>query len=327
MRTASASDTLHTNSVTTEFPGAAMAIVEDGALVSTSAWGYANVATGQRASPETPFAIGSISKQFAAAAILLLVQSGVLSLDERLDTYVPSLANAAKIGLRMLLWHTAGLHDSTESDEHPWPTRGRVSPAQLFSILADDAPDFEPGTSYRYSNVNYIALAHIVAIASAMPYGEFLKTRIFAPLGMENSLQGYEAQQQLDVALPYETEAFVPVEEPYTLDLLYGAGDIVSTAHDLARWNIALFERRLLKRQALEIFWSPGRLSNGTPVPYAMGWVPDGPELWHNGYSYKSGGYCYNAIVPAHRRAFTVLTNLDVHTARPRIATLHAHAK
>ncbi len=333
MRAARHADALHARltAVLTAFPGAAIAVVTNGAIVREEGSGYANIANAEKASVHTPFAIGSISKQFTAAAILLLVQSGRLSLDDRLDAFVPSLPNAATITLRTLLWHTAGLHDSTESNEHPWPTRGTVSPDQLFAILATDEPDFEPGTAFRYSNVNYIALAHIVALASRMHYGTFLKSRIFSPLGMKRTLQGFEAQQQLAVALPYETAAFIPVEEPYTLDLLYGAGDIVSTAHDLALWNIALMERQLLTAESFDAFWSAGRLEDGRPVPYAMGWVPDTRdgvrELWHNGYSLKSGGYCYNAIVPEERSAVTVLTNLEMRTARPLIATLHPHAK
>jgi CubicO group peptidase (beta-lactamase class C family) len=142
------------------------------------------MATKTTATPETRFAIGSITKQFTAAAVLLLAEQGKLSLDDKLTRYVPEIPNADKITLRMLLNQDSGLHNYPNTREHDWPMSGAIPPEKIIAILKMDKPDFAPGEKWAYSNTNYAVLAYIVARVAGMTYAAFLQKNIFAPLTM-----------------------------------------------------------------------------------------------------------------------------------------------
>ena len=294
-------------------PGFVLAVVRGGRAVYARGFGVANVARSVPVTPRTRFAIGSLSKQFTATAVLRLRDAGKLGLDDRLATYVPSLPNANAITLRMLLNQNSGLHNFPLTTEHAWPLQGAIDPQRIIDILATDKPDFEPGTKWAYSNANYAALAYVAARTSGMPYGRYLARTIFTPLGMTSSADGYAAQQA-GTATPYEgTGTFTVPEPPLSLDLFYGAGGIVSTADDMVRWDAALMRGTLLGAASMHDLWTAGTLANGKPVRYAMGFVPstlDGHrEVWHNGLTPYAGGYCYNAIFPDDDLAVIVLSN------------------
>lgn len=145
-----------------------------------------------------------------------------------------------------------------------------------------------------------------------MTYDAYLRSAIFRPLGMTSTANGHGAQDR--AAVPYTGHGtFSALPERLSLDLYYGAGSIVSTAHDMARWDAALLRGALLSPGSRRDLWSPGHLSSGDPVPYAMGFVPatvaGHREVWHNGLSPFAGGYCYNAIFPDDDLAVVVLTN------------------
>jgi CubicO group peptidase (beta-lactamase class C family) len=151
----------------------------------------------------TPFAIGSLTKQLTAAAIMLLVRERKLSLSDDLSNYVPSLPGAGRITLRMLLDQNSGLHNYPRLSEHAWPTQGAIPLASLLAILSTDTLDFSPGAKWEYSNSNYAALAAVVERVSGVPFGAFLRTQIFEPLHMTASDFGYAAQQSGAVAIGY----------------------------------------------------------------------------------------------------------------------------
>ncbi len=292
-------------------PGIAVAVVHNGKIVTAQGFGYADIAAKRAVTPDTRFAIGSVTKQFTAAAIMLLVHDGKLRLDDTLATYVPRLPNAKAITLRMLLNQTSGLHNYPLLSEHLWPMKGKISTSTILSYLASDRPDFSPGTKWAYSNANYAALAAVIEKASGESYGTFLQRRFFAPLAMANSGYGFLAQTNAPIAVGYEKgQAEIPA---LSLDLYSGAGGIVSSADDLARWDIALMSNTLLGKADIETMWTPGELSDGSKNDYAMGWVPTQiaghREVWHNGLAPDAGGYCYNAVFPDDHVAVVVLTN------------------
>ena len=291
-------------------PGAVMAVMRDGRVVDVQAFGVVD-ASGTPTSANTRFAIGSLTKQFTAAAILMLASEEKLSLDDRLARFFPKLPNANLITLRMLLNQTSGLHNYPLTTEHAWPLFGSIDPSRLFAFFEEDRPDFAPGTKWEYSNTNYAVLAGIVAQVSHVPYGEFLQGHIFGPLHMTSTGYGYAVQH--GVAQATWQGQWVPATEQLSLDLYYGAGGIVSTAGDLMRWDAALMSGTLLDADAMRAFWSAGHLNDGSPTTYAMGFVPssvDGhADVWHNGLAPFTGGYCYNAIFPDDRIAVVVLTN------------------
>ena len=292
-------------------PGFSMVVVHDGKIVYARGFGVADVKTRTPVTPETRFAIGSVSKQFAAVSILLLAERGELSLDDHLSAYLPAMPNARRITVRELLNQTSGLHNFPSSAEHHWPLHGPIEPDTLFEILETDRSDFTPGTKWEYSNTNYATLAAIVAAVSGVPYGDFLQRNIFEPLHMTASGSGYEAQA--GTATPYRGVAPYARQRDLSLDLFYGAGGVVSTASDLAAWDLALMQGRLLGASSMQELWSAGTLATGARVPYAMGFVPtilDGHrEVWHNGLTPGAGGYCFNAIFPDDELAVIVLSN------------------
>ncbi len=183
----------------------------------------------------------------------------------------------------------------------------------MLSILQTDKPDFEPGTQWAYSNANYTLLAAVVARAAGLDEASFLQANVFGPLQMTASGFGYAAQQRPGLATPYYgTTSFQP-QPVRSLDLFAGAGGMVSNAPDMAAWDVALMSGSLLDATSMHALWSPGALSNGTPVAYAMGFEPASigghREVWHNGLTPGAGGYCYNAIFPNDKLAVIVLSN------------------
>lgn len=294
-------------------PGFALAVWHKGQVVFANGYGYADVATKTPVLSTTRFPIGSITKQFTAASILLQAEHGRLTLDDRLSRFLPEMPNADKITIRMLLNQTSGLHNFPLTSEHSWPLEGQIDPKRLLAILKTDKPDFSPGEKWGYSNTNYAVLAEIIARSSGLSFEQFLQQNIFTPLVMTASGVGYQAQK--GIATPYEGTAgnFAPVPVPLSLDLFYGAGNIVSDASDLMRWDATLIGGRLLNLAAMRELWTAGKLANGQPVNYAMGFVPASigghRELWHNGYTPLAGGYCLNAIFPDDQLAVVVLSN------------------
>jgi len=294
--------------------GSSVAVVRDGTIVLDAQHGYVDPKRAHPVDAGTRFAIGSLTKQFTAAGILLLAERKQLSLDDPLAKYLPQLPNASTITLRMLLDQTSGLHNYP-TREHDWPIAGPIAPSAIFAVLATDRPDFPPGTQWEYSNSNYAALAGVIARVSGMPYQTFLARNIFEPLKMTQTSYGYAGQRAGNLAGSYAGPAFAVMRPQVSLDLYYGAGGLISTAHDLALWDIALLEGRVLESASMQAFFEPGHLSDGSPTNYAMGWVPGGmdgqAEVWHNGWVPGEGGYCYNALFPQRGIAVVVLTNGD----------------
>jgi CubicO group peptidase (beta-lactamase class C family) len=292
-------------------PGIAFAVAYKGRIVYEGGFGFANVAANDAITANTPFAIGSLSKQLTAAAIMLLVRERKLSLSDDLSNYVPSLPGAGRITLRMLLDQNSGLHNYPRLSEHAWPTQGAIPLASLLAILSTDTLDFSPGAKWEYSNSNYAALAAVVERVSGVPFGAFLRTQIFEPLHMTASDFGYAAQQSGAVAIGYVNGK--PETPPLSLDLYSGAGGAVSSAHDLGLWDLALMRGALISASYLATVWQDGVPSGQGTRRYTMGWVlatlAGHRELWHNGLTPGVGGYCYNAIFPDEGLAVVILTN------------------
>jgi D-alanyl-D-alanine carboxypeptidase len=298
---------------TKKAPGFSFAVVRDGKLAYAGAFGQADVERNVPVAVETRFAIGSLTKQFTAASLLLLAERRQVALDDSLAKYVPAFPNAAAITLRMLLNQTSGLHNYPSLGEHPWPVTGASTAASLVPFFAADKPDFAPGTRYEYSNTNYALLAVVIDKASGLDEAAFLQRNVFEPLKMTASGFGLAAQNVPGLATPYSGRADFEPQSPLSLDLFSGAGAIVSDAPDLALWDVALMHGTLLDSRSMQALWTAGTLASGEPTRYAMGFVPavlaGHREVWHNGLSPGAGGYCYNAIFPDDGLAVIVLSN------------------
>ncbi len=290
-------------------PGASVLVVLDGEWLIRRSYGLADMEAGVAATPSTNYRLASVSKQFTAAAILLLAEDGRLRLNDRARQWLPSLPAAADaVTIRQLLTHTAGLIDY-EDVMDPQDTR-QVHDADVLRLLqSQDRTYFAPGSDYRYSNSGYALLALIVERASGMPYARFLHQRIFEPLGMHGTV-AYEAgiSQAAHRAYGYTFEggAWVRTDQSTTSAVL-GDGGIYSSIDDMAKWDAALYDGRLLSVDSLRQAFHPATRTNDPEVEYGFGWRVTGETLWHSG---ETIGF-RNVIVRWPQRHLTVvlLTN------------------
>lgn len=301
-------------------PGVACLIWQNGRIVKTFYGGNANLEWNAPVEADTVFEIGSISKQFAAAAILLLADEGRLSVNDDIGKYLTNTPRAwANIKIRNLLSHTSGIH--SYDDLEGFELRRHLTQAEFISRLAERPLDFQPGESWSYCNAGYNLLGYIVENVSGEDYLAFLRQRIFAPLGMTHT-----AMRDPSQIIPHRAAGYVYANGVYRnrdddLTDLFSAGSIVSTAPDLAKWDAALLAGRLLSSASRRLWWTPARLNNGQPVPaskdgsrsYGFGWfldTLDGHEnIGHGGIT--SGFSAANELYPNDHLAIVVLSNTD----------------
>jgi len=292
-------------------PGAAVLVLKDGVPVFRRAYGLADLEHGVRATAATDYRLASMTKQFTAAAILLLAEDGRLTLDDGIRKWLPSLPPAAgPVTIRELLTHTGGLTDY--EDLIPPGATVQVHDADVLSMLErENRTYFTPGTQYRYSDTGYSLLSLIVARASGTGFATFLRRRIFIPLGMYASV-AYEAGVSVvpHRAFGYSLDAgaWKRTDQSLTSAVL-GDGGIYSSIDDLAKWDAALYDERLLQRASLNAAFTPATATDDPAVRYGFGWRVTGETLWHSG---ETIGF-RNVIVRYPRRHFTVivLTNRD----------------
>jgi CubicO group peptidase (beta-lactamase class C family) len=251
-------------------PGAAIAIIRNGKIIKTAGYGLASVEFNVSATPETVFEIGSVSKQITAAAIMLLVEDGKISLDEKISHYLPNTPEAWKnVTTRHLLTHTSGIKSYSSLDG--FELNRRLKRDDFIKLLSVQPLDFETGASYVYSNSGYSLLGYIVETVSGKSYWDFLRQRIFTPLGMTKTGDRDPKYIIKNRATGYEWQNDQLVGRDYDLTDVFSAGAIVSTVGDLAKWDAALRSDTLLKKTSKMQMWTPAVLTDGKPYPYGFG--------------------------------------------------------
>jgi CubicO group peptidase (beta-lactamase class C family) len=295
----------------TGVPSASIAVVRDGRLVLAKAYGKASQAI-PVARPDLPYQIASISKQFTATALQMLENDGKLDLDDKVSKYLPGISGGDRIALRQLLSHTSGLQDYWPQD-YSFPAMARpVKPQGIVDVWAKKPLDFEPGAQWQYSNTGYVVAGMIVEKVSGQSLLSFLQRRVFAPLGMTSVLDQDEA---IGSRYPqgYQRLALGPVHPvtPAARGWLYAAGELSMTAADLAKWDIARLERKLLPREDWEEQERTVKLSDGKDSGYGLGvFVRSAPgrrQVTHTGESV--GFLSANTVYPDDKAAIVVLTN------------------
>ncbi|WP_305804739.1 serine hydrolase domain-containing protein [Stenotrophomonas sp. YIM B06876] len=293
-----------------QVPGASVLVLKDGQPVFRRSYGLAVMEDGTPASPSSNYRLASVSKQFTAAAVLLLAEDGKLGIDDPLKKWLPSLPAAADaMTLRHLLSHTSGLLDY-EGLMDPADTR-QVHDSDVLGLLEkQDRRYFAPGSDYRYSNSGYALLALVVGKASGSDFASFLRQRIFLPLGMANTWAHQDGVDDIpDRAYGYSRmEGRWQRTDQSPTSAVLGDGGIYSSIDDLARWDAALYDERLLRHRSLQLAFSPATKTHEPDVPYyGFGWRINGGALWHSG---ESIGF-RNVIVryPKQRLTVIVLSN------------------
>jgi len=299
----------------TSAPSISIAVVEAGKIAYQKAYGRARLDPARDATTEMRYSIGSVSKQFLAGAILLLVQDGKLSLEDRVSRYLPNLTRASEITIRQLLSHTSGYQDYYPQDYVPLFMLKPVTAEGILDQWARKPLDFDPGTRWQYSNTNFVAAGRIVERVTGGPFFAFLSKRILQPLGMTSAVDLSSQTLGASDATGYTRFALGP-PRPVKFEAsgwLYAAGELAMTAHDLALWDISLIEHKLLKPASLELMTTPVRLRNGTPTNYALGVVVSDaaghPRLSHGGA--VSGFVSSNTVWPDRDAAVVVFSNMD----------------
>ena len=307
----------------TGVPAASVAIVVDGRLAYAQAYGQAQLDPPVAARADMRFSIGSISKQFAAAAILLLQQEGKLSLDDRVARFIPDVTRASEVTIRQLLSHTSGYQDYWPQDYVPLFMLDSISAAGILDRWARKPLDFDPGTRWQYSNTNYVIAGLIVEKVTGIPFFEFLRSRILGPLGMQSVVNVDRGRLPQSDPTGYTRYGLGPVR-PAPKEgngWLFAAGELAMTPADLAKWDIAMINQSFLSPAAYRAMETEVLMSNGTGTGYGLG-VDVGMNGTHRLVSHGgevSGFTASNMVFPDDRAAVIVLTNQDAVSAASMI--------
>jgi D-alanyl-D-alanine carboxypeptidase len=305
-------------------PSASVAVVKDGQIAYVKAYGDARLEPKTPAMPGMRYSIGSISKQFTAAAILFLQEQGKLSLDDKVSKFIPDLTRANEVTIRQLLSHTSGYQDYWPQDYLMPMMLKPVTAQTIMDQWARKPLDFEPGSKWQYSNTNYVIAGVIVEKAAGMPLLQFLRERVFTPLGMK-SVANIDQETLADTdPTGYLRYALGPVRvaPKEGKGWLFAAGELAMTAEDLARWDIAMMDQKLLKPSSYRELQREVQLSNGLGTHYGLG-LSVGMEAGHRAVSHGgevSGFTAENVVFPDERVAVVVLTNQDAVSASGAIA-------
>jgi len=261
------------------------------------------------------YSIGSISKQFTAAAILLLQEQGKLSLDDKVGKYVPDLTRANEVTIRQLLSHTSGYQDYWPQDYVPPFMLQPVTADKILDQWARKPLDFDPGTDWQYSNTNFVIAGMIVEKASGMPLLEFLSQHIFVPLGMKSVMNIDQEQLTETDSTGYLRYALGPprIAPREGKGWLFAAGELAMPAEDLAKWDISLINQTVLTPASYRQMETEVVLKNGLGTRYGLG-VSVRQELGLRAIEHGgevSGFTAHNLVFPDARVAVVVLTNQD----------------
>ncbi len=292
--------------------GATVAIVEDGTTVYVRGYGLRDIAAALPAQADTHYEIGSITKQFTAAAILQLKSAGKLGLDDRLSVYLPSAPHAAAVTIRQLLSHTSGIHEYLEGAHVVDRAAKPATFAQLMALVAKKPLDFKPGTKWAYSNTNYIILGRVIEVVSKQPYEAYVREHLFGPAGMTNTATIADEAHLSNMAHGYRTSngKTVPAK-PLDDSFAWSAGNIVTTVADLQRWNAALMSGKIISPADYTLMTTPQRLPSGASSDYGFGMAVDSfegqPRIWHNGGTF--GFAATSQFFPKQALRVIVLTN------------------
>lgn len=305
-------------------PGLSLAVVRNGKLVKAAGYGFANLELRVPARPETVYEIGSITKQFTAEAIMLLVEEGKLNLDDTLGLRLEGIPAAWRpLTLRQMMSHTSGLKDWEGAKLLSF--RREYSAADFIALMAQYPLDFKPGESWAYTNTSYPLLGLVITKASGEPYDTFVANRILKPLGMDATI--FARPEDI---VPNRASGYVDQDgrlrrgELLRPRIVEPNGGIFSTVLDMAKWEHVLYTEQLLKKVSLAEMQTPVRLRNGQATPSGLGIFVDtfhGHRLLaHNGSTpggFSSVFYHY----PDDHLTVVVLSNIDRGDAVNVIAT------
>jgi CubicO group peptidase (beta-lactamase class C family) len=295
-----------------EIPGLALMIVKNERPAKIGAYGFANLEHNVPVTKDTVFEIGSVTKQFTAAGIMLLVQDVKLSVDDKISQHLKNTpASWSNITVRHLLTHTSGIKSYTGIDKGFEYTE-HLTQDEFIKLIGAYPLEFQPGDSWKYCNSGYNLLGFIIENTSGKKYWEFMSQRIFQPVDMNattnrnpsiivrHRADGYEKNRSGNL-----------MNRDYDLTDVFSAGEIISTVGDLAKWDAALNSEKILTSASKQAMWTPTKLNNGTVKNYGFGWYVDELNGHKNiGHSGSTSGFSASfQRFPDDKTAIIVLCN------------------
>ena len=290
-------------------------IAEKGEIIYKKSYGKSDWASSKPLNDSSIFELASVSKQFTAMAIMILVEKGKLSYDDSLRKYFPELPYH-NINIRHLLNHTSGLPDYMSLFNEHWKTNEIATNEDVIRLLAMHRPDtlFSPGRKWLYSNTGYALLASIIEKASGKSFAGFLQEYIFTPLGMHHTSvfrRRYEKRKLDNYAYGYvfdpSKNAYVLPDDffgtsviVYTLDGIQGDGTVNSTTLDLLKWDRALYTEKLVSKKTLEDAFRPATLTDGRNTTYGYGWMVSQSTDFGKFVSHGGGWPGYSTYIERH---------------------------
>jgi CubicO group peptidase (beta-lactamase class C family) len=304
---------------TTGVPSASVAVVQGGKVAYVKAYGMARLEPPMPAEPGMQYSIGSISKQFTAAVVLLLAQDGKLKLDDPVGKYLPGLTRANEVTIRQVLSMTSGYQDFWPEDYVMTSMMKPANPQEILDVWAKKPLDFELGTEWQYSNTNYVVAGRIAEIVGGKPLIEQLQERIFRPLKMTGVFNSDASLLPANDPTGYYQHALGPLR-PAPQEgqgWMFAAGELAMPASDLALWNISMMNRTLLSPASYSEMFTEVKLKDGKGSGYGLG-VDLGTRNGHRYIEHSgevSGFVSENIVFPDDKVAVTVLTNEDASSA------------
>ena len=299
-------------------------VARAGEVLLSAGYGMANLEHDVPNTPQTKFRIGSITKQFTAAAILQLQEQGLLEVHDSISTYLPDYPNGEQITVHHLLNHTSGIPNYTELNNFEQTTKIKVTLDDLIARFSGEPLEFTPGERYRYTNSGYVILTKIIETVSSHSYADYLQHQILEPLKMVDS--GYDRQE---VILPHRASGYIFSGEAYQnadfVDMSWpsGAGGMYSTIEDLYKWEQGLYTDTVLSASSREMMFTPKVVvraeEDGKGYYHGYGGIIcthyERKVLYHgggiDGFSTRIARY------PDERISIIVLTNIDAASATP----------
>lgn len=301
-------------------PGLALEVVQNGKVVKEKGYGLADVERNVPVTTDTVFETGSVTKQFTATAIMMLVDGGKIGLDDKINRYREGLPEAWRaVTIRQLLSHTSGIPDYEEIMGYG-SYRNLMTAPQVIALAAGKPMDFAPGTQWHYSNTGYFLLTLVLEKITQQPYSQFVQERILKPLGMTHTRSSEPRDIIAGRAAGYAYEnGRLENRDPIQPTATGGAAMLVSTLGDMAKWGAELLAPTLLREKDYALLWGNTPLADGTPSGYGFGWFVS-PKHGHRALEHSGGtaGFtCEFLCLPDDRLVVIVLTNGYQSTARP----------
>ncbi|MGB5437944.1 MAG: serine hydrolase [Maribacter sp.] len=308
-------DALLQETYTEGTPGVAALVYKEGTVLYRKAFGMANLELDVPMKPNNVFEIGSITKQFTAVSILLLIEQGKLKLNDEITKYLPDFpTHNKKITIHHLLNHTSGIKSYTSMPSFMGTAATDKTPIEIINVFKDQPMDFDPGEKWLYNNSGYIILGYIIEEISGKSYADFIQEHIFGPLEMKNSYYGSKS-----TIIKNRATGYSPAENGFqnakylSMTLPYAAGSLMSTVDDMLLWHKAIHNNSLISANSKALAFTNTTLNNGDLTNYGYGWqmneISGVLSIEHGGGIF--GYVTHGVYVPSENVYVITLTNRD----------------